>query len=142
MKKQNQVFLIVAVLTLCIIDALPNSMTPVIADFAKLYPNVDPALLAQVVSVPSLVYAVSSLFSGIFLNKFGYKKTIVGAIVLILIGGLAPVIVTNFNLVLVFRAIFGLGIGIGMAGFKALISLTFKAIRKPEFLAIKMLAAL
>ena len=126
MKKQNQVFLIVAVLTLCIIDALPNSMTPVIADFAKLYPNVDPALLAQVVSVPSLVYAVSSLFSGIFLNKFGYKKTIVGAIVLILIGGLAPVIVTNFNLVLVFRAIFGLGIGIGMAGFKALISLTFK----------------
>ena len=74
MKKQNQVFLIVAVLTLCIIDALPNSMTPVIADFAKLYPNVDPALLAQVVSVPSLVYAVSSLFSGIFLNKFGYKK--------------------------------------------------------------------
>lgn len=125
-KKTALLLPIITVLSLCFADALTNYLTPAMADFANLYPAVEPALVAQIISVPTLFYMISSVVAGGMADKFGYKPMLIAGLTLILVGGMVPMALSDFTVVLIFRAVFGLGIGICMALSKALIALMFE----------------
>lgn len=126
LKKNDQFFFILSIVLLGLVDALPNVMAPVIADFAKLYPNVRPELLSQILSVPTLFFIFASLIAGTLVRKFGYYKVIITSLILVLLGGLAPMAVLNFYAVLILRAFFGAGIGILMTISKTVVVILFE----------------
>lgn len=60
------------------------AVSPVIADIAEEFSNVDVATVQMVITLPSLVCLVTSLLAGVLVRRF-YKRTIILASILMVI---------------------------------------------------------
>lgn len=86
-----------------------------LADMAVAFPDVDPSLFGYMVSIVALAQIIASIVAGAVAGKkISYKMLLVIAIALYLVAGLIPYFIPDggsFELILVSRFVFGLGIG-------------------------------
>lgn len=84
-----------------------------LAKIAESYPGVSYTMVTLLTSVISLTAFPVSLLSGVIVGRYiKYKTVSVIAMLCIIVGGVAPVFLADFYLVLVMRALVGAGVGL------------------------------
>lgn len=105
---------IAAVMAIFFIVMGIGTITPAIANIAAAYPDIAFTTIILANTLPSLFIIPSSLIAGAVAgSKIKYKTLALTGLALFIIGGMAPAFFNeSFNTVLIFRAIFGIGLGI------------------------------
>lgn len=105
---------IAAVMAIFFIVMGIGTITPAIANIAAAYPDIAFTTIILANTLPSLFIIPSSLIAGAVAgSKIKYKTLALTGLALFIIGGMAPAFLNeSFNTVLIFRAIFGIGLGI------------------------------
>ena len=111
MKQVNKNIVKAAILCIGIQDISAGAATPALGVIVEAFPHVNPSIVMMIATIPSLCMV---LFSPIYakLTEFMNKKTILRiAIVLFMIGGVAPAFLNDIYLILASRFVFGIAIG-------------------------------
>lgn len=90
------------------IIGIASSLSSIAANF----PGLNQTEITGLISVPSLVIVPVTLSAGKLMDHFSKKVILITGIVLFIIGGSTPYLLTNFNFILLFRGIFGAGVGL------------------------------
>lgn len=100
-------------------------MIPLLGNIAQAFPNEDPGLIPQIISLPSLLYIPAILLTG-YLAKFISKKylLILGSIIFTA-AGFAGAFAPTLQSLVISRAIQGIGIGLAYPIAPAIISHIF-----------------
>ncbi len=101
----------IAILSLSFLLMLRMTISPALAEIGKAFPAVSQETLMIMLVLPSLVAIVSGFLAGIVSHKFRTKLVLYVALVLFLIGGMGPIFVHDFRLIMLCRVILGVGIG-------------------------------
>lgn len=88
-----------------------GAMNVNIPAMAKEFSDVPLPLVENLVTISSLFIMIAVLCSHSIAKKLGYKQTILIGIGTVAVSGLAPVVVNNFYLIFLSRALLGFGIG-------------------------------
>ena len=90
-----------------------------------------------IATMPSIAVLITILLSSFFLKFFSIKTTVLAGLILTGIGGILPVFTGNFTLILIGRAI--LGIGLGLYGPLAieLINILFAEDERPRLMGYR-----
>lgn len=107
-------FNITAIMAIFFIAMGIGTITPAIANIAAAYPDIAFTTIILASTLPSLMIIPTSLITGAIAgSKVKYKTLALIGLALFTIGGMAPTYFNeSFNTVLIFRAIFGIGLGI------------------------------
>lgn len=105
---------IAAVMAIFFIVMGIGTITPAIANIAAAYPDIAFTTIILANTLPSLFIIPSTLIAGAVAgSKIKYKTLALTGLALFIIGGMAPAFFNeSFNTVLIFRAIFGIGLGV------------------------------
>ena len=102
------------VLGIAIISLLGQPMTmlsPALSTFQSSFPDVAETTIQSLITLPSLVSIPFFFVGGLLSRKVSTKHMVNLGIILISIGGVLPAVLQNFTLILVCRAVMGMGIG-------------------------------
>ncbi|MBM7609410.1 MFS family permease [Lysinibacillus composti] len=86
----------------------------IMADIIAAYPNFDPTIVMLVATFPGLIQIVPALFYGQLSSRFKKRTLLFTGLVLFMIGGVMPFFIDSLPLIILFRGILGLGVGITM----------------------------
>ena len=89
------------------------------------FPSASQSMIQSIISVPCLAVLPVTIISGKLMERMPKKTLGIIGMLIFLIGGVAPVVMTSLPLILVFRAIFGIGVGIVQAVASALVAENF-----------------
>ena len=111
MKPINRNLLKAAVLCIGIQDISAGAATPALGVIIAAFPHINPSIVMMITTIPSLCMVLFSPFYA-KLTEILNKKTILRiAIVLFMIGGVAPAFLNNIWWILASRFVFGIAIG-------------------------------
>lgn len=101
------------VLTLMMVQYTQSIPTPALGAIQAAFPDVDYTSIKLVTTIPTLVVMITSFLCG-YMEKFMKKRTLaLLGTAIVCIFGLAPLLTPgNFTAVLVFRFVYGIGLGI------------------------------
>lgn len=104
---------LVAIIAIFAVSGVGNYQNPAIATFQAAWPDVSATAINNVSTLPALVSLPVMLIVGALAGKkIKYKPIVVFALICSLVGGLGPIFVApSWTVVLVFRAILGVGAG-------------------------------
>jgi MFS family permease len=108
----NRAMLKVTVLSLSLIMLSSTAISPILAVIAKAFPLVSKESIQLLLVVPCIVMIPFTLASGVVASRVSKKLLVVLGLTLFSIGGLAPVFVNSFPLIMVSRVVLGIGLGI------------------------------
>lgn len=83
-----------------------------IPDLAKQFSNQSETMIELVSMLPTIFLGIFVLVSIPVTRWIGDKKTVIIGLLMALVGGVAPAFLNNFWLILIFRSIFGAGLGL------------------------------
>jgi len=112
--KINRAIVKAAILLLALTDCGVGATTAALATIGAAFPNVSPSLIQMIASVPALFFAIiPTVFYAPITKVFRKRTILVIGVILFVIGGLAPTwINSSIYVILVFRAILGVGLGL------------------------------
>jgi len=110
----NKTLVTIAVMSVFFLTMGVGTVTPAIQSVAEAFPELSFSTILLVSTLPSLFIIPSTYISGMVAgNKIGYRPLLLIGILLFSLAGAAPYILTaSFAVILVARAIFGIGLGI------------------------------
>ncbi len=112
MKKKVSGAGIVAIMAIFFLVLSTAGVTPAINAFIAAFPNIPITTIILVSTLPSLLIVPSSIFAGSIVGKsVKYKTLAIIGILLIFVGGVAPSFMSDWSMILIMRAIFGIGVG-------------------------------
>lgn len=126
----------VAVLTIAVLMYTTSMATPALGDIAKAFPNVNPDVIKQIASIPALMLIVFANIPGI-LERFMPKKTILYIAMALMFVGITPAFFGDMTVILVTRAVFGMGYGIIFAYASSLIAYLFEGKERDAMMGYK-----
>lgn len=101
-----------SLLSISLLLTSSTAVSGVIPDLAKQFADQSETMIELVSELPTIFLGIFVVLS-IFISRWiGDRKTVLIGLVMVLIGGLAPVFLNNFWMILVFRSIFGAGLGL------------------------------
>lgn len=110
MKKHQKICSIAAILSLYFIGAGTSAINPAMAKLADEFSRYDYTLIA---TIPPLFMVPGIMITGFTAERYIKYRTLAGiSCILYLIGGVTPVFLSSFHMIILCRAIFGLGVGI------------------------------
>ncbi|MFZ7119555.1 MAG: MFS transporter [Eubacteriaceae bacterium] len=111
---KNNKYSLIAVMSIFFIAMGIGTITPAIANIAAAFPDVPFTTILLASTLPSLLIIPSTLITGMIAgSKVKFKTLALLGLALFTISGVAPALFnSSFTLVLVFRAIFGISLGI------------------------------
>lgn len=113
MNKKNSFIVAFAIMSVYLITMSDGALAPALASISAAFPNVPMSTIYLITTMPALLVIPSSLIAGTLAgNKVKYKTLIIIGILLFITGGIAPAFANNFTLILIGRAVFGIGFGI------------------------------
>ncbi len=90
-----------------------TAISPGIQSIAEAFPEVSYSTILLVSTLPSLLIIPSSYIAGAVAgSRVKYRTLVIGGALLFVLGGVAPYYLNNFTVILVMRAIFGIGLGL------------------------------
>lgn len=127
-KPQNSTgFLIVFVLTTFLVQGAINGIYPAIAALQHQFSDMSRNAVIMLTTLPTLTCVPSMYLVGWFIKKINIKKTVIIGFIVFFIGGLGPLVNSNsYYWILICRAIYGLGYGIGYSICPTLVIAFFK----------------
>ncbi|NLI93122.1 MAG: MFS transporter [Peptococcaceae bacterium] len=115
MKKYSFVRLILIAVGILAIQFLPGAfktmISPVLAQLAA-YLKADIGWTSLVGTVPSLTMVLGSFIAGILASKYNNKLICLIGLGLFFIGGIAPIFCSNLIIILIWRGVLGVGVGL------------------------------
>jgi MFS family permease len=108
----NETLLKVTVLSLALLKLSATAISPILAVMAKAFPSVAKENIQMLLVLPMLVMIPFTLASGAIANRVSKKLLIVLGLILFSIGGLAPVFLDSFPLIMASRVVLAIGLGI------------------------------
>lgn len=115
------------------------SSLPLISQTFSEIENID-FLSKMMLTIPSIIIALFAPFAGMIVDKWGRLKPLYVGIVLFVLGGSSGFYLQDFNLILVGRAILGMGVALIMTSSTALIGDYFDETARHKFMSIQGLA--
>ncbi len=103
------------------IVGVSGSLTVIGAQFS----SASQSMIQSIISIPCLAVLPTTLLSGKLMENMPKKTLGVIGMVIFLVGGVVPVCLTSLPVILVFRGIFGIGVGIVQAVASALVAENF-----------------
>lgn len=112
-EKTNDSNLKIAVLSLSMLTVLAGAaVSPALGAIGKYFSNDSETLIRLIVSIPALFIAITSIFMNKVINKYKIKNILIVGLLLYILGGICGGLVNNIYLLLLCRAILGIGTGI------------------------------
>ncbi len=109
----NEQRTIVSVIALSTLTMAMSATTPALADIAAAFPQAKQTSVAMLATIPSLFSVPCALVTGRLLGRrIRYRTMAMVAILFILTGGLLPLVLKSFGLIIAARAMMGMGLGI------------------------------
>ena len=106
-------FAVLAILAMEFNGLAMSAVSPALADLGQAFPNVSQTYMSMLSTVPALMcIPVSVLSTSLVGRKITFRHISVIGVILQLLGGLMPMLATTFFEVLVWRCVFGIGMGI------------------------------
>ncbi len=137
----NQFGLKVAILSLSFLLMMRVTISPALAEIGKAFPAISQETLMMMVVLPSLVAIVFGFLAGAVSGIFKVKQIIYVGLVLFLIGGIGPMFVNDFKVLMVLRALLGAGTGLFIPFAAGLIAYNFKGRERNQMLGFQSAAA-
>lgn len=105
---------VAAIMSIFFIAMGIGTITPALNSIMEAYPNLPVSTIYLTSTLPSLAVIPSTIVAGMLAgNKAKYKLLATFGIILFVVGGVAPYFThDNFTLILIGRAVFGIGLGI------------------------------
>ncbi|MDR3124161.1 MAG: MFS transporter [Treponema sp.] len=91
-----------------------SALGPAVAGIAENL-QMSPGVVAQVGTFGALFGILASFLTGRFAGKIKYKTFIVGSLLIFVVGGCVPMIISNWTVILFSRACVGFGVGVFFA---------------------------
>ncbi|MBC3889103.1 MFS transporter [Acetobacterium paludosum] len=113
MAQKNSTLSAVAILSLFFLTMGVGTITPALNSIMQAFPNLSVSTIYLTSTLPSLLCIPATLIAGAIAgNKVKFKTLSIIGILLFLIGGIAPAFANDFTVILIERAVFGIGLGI------------------------------
>lgn len=125
-----------ACMTIAVLMYLTSMTTPALGSIAQAFPDVNPDVIKQISSLPSLMLILFANAPGI-LERFMRKKTILNIAMVLAFVGVLPSFFGDFTFILVTRVIFGAGYGIIFAYASSMIAYLFVGKRRDAIMGYK-----
>lgn len=101
-----------SVLSISILSMTAPSIAIANPLMAKTFTAQTTAQVEMIATLPNLGVLLMIMFSTVIAQKLGIKRTIMLGLIMYLLGGLTPVFMTNYLVIMIARFIMGLGIGL------------------------------
>jgi MFS family permease len=88
------------------------AVAPALGRISQAFPETDPTLIKMVTTLPALVIIAASLLVGQLARAMPKRALMIAGLVIYLVGGLAGGVASSVAMLLAFRAVLGLGVGI------------------------------
>lgn len=108
----NRTILKMAVLSISLLLLAATAVSPAIANIRAAFPEVSTQTIMLLVSLPSMTMVLASLVFGRLSELFSRRALVHTALLLFLLGGVAPYFLNDITLILVMRAILGVSLGL------------------------------
>ncbi|KPU44406.1 sugar efflux transporter [Oxobacter pfennigii] len=113
MNKKSQSITVLAIFSIGFIAMIIGTITPAIQAIGNAFPNVPFTTLMLVSTLPSLVSIPFSVLAGSIVGKaMKYRTLTMLALLILAVAGIAPYWLTDWTMVLIARAVFGIGMGL------------------------------
>ncbi len=133
----NQFGLKVAILSISFLLMMRVTISPALAEIGKAFPSISQETLMMMVVLPSLVAIVFGFLSGAMSGIFKVKQIIYAGLVLFVIGGVGPMFVTDFKVIMVLRALLGAGTGLFIPFAAGLIAYNFQGQERNQMIGFQ-----
>ena len=114
MKVINNNFLKFLIVIIAFQDVAAGVAGSIMADIIAAFPDYNPTIVMLVATFPGLMQIVPALLYGKLSARFTKRALLFTGLILFMIGGVMPFFLENLPLIILFRGILGLGVGITM----------------------------
>ncbi|SEF19085.1 Predicted arabinose efflux permease, MFS family [Streptococcus gallolyticus] len=108
----RKIMLIISLLALNIVEQAASVISSTIPQMAQAFPEQSPVQIELVTTVVSVFVTIFVLISGFITNKIGQKNTAILGIAIAAVSSIIPAFSNNFQMIMVSRAVLGIGIGL------------------------------
>lgn len=113
MTNKNSSLASISVLSIFFLLMGTATIAPALTIIAEAFPGIPITSIYLITTLPSLVVIPVSIIAGVLAgNKLKYKTLAVTGVLLFVVAGIAPAYTSDFTVILIERAIFGIGFGI------------------------------
>ncbi|BFT70952.1 MFS transporter [Paenibacillus sp. P36] len=117
----------IALLSMAVTTTFGTMMAaPAVKPLAVAFPGTNALLVQWVVTISSLFILPTLFMAGNLGRRFSRKSILIAGLLMYIIGGVGPTFMNSFEMILAFRAILGLSIGLISPTFNALIAENFQ----------------
>lgn len=132
---------IIAIMSVFFLTMGVGTITPALNSIMQAFPDLSISTIYLASTLPSLTVIPATLLAGVLAgDKVKYKTLAVIGIIIFILGGVAPFFSDDFTVILIERAIFGIGLGILSPLGNALILGNFKGDRRASLMGIGTLS--
>lgn len=104
-----------SILSISMITVMAGAaVSPALANISNAFPSASASLIKMILTLPALFIIFFSLVSGKLTYIFSKKQVLIIGLLIYIVGGVGPIFINDLRLLLVFRAILGLGCGLIM----------------------------
>lgn len=112
-KFSEKQFAVLAILAMEFNGLAMSAVSPALADIGRAFPNVPQMFMSILSTLPALMCIPVSVFAtGLIGKRITFRNLAIIGVALQLLGGLMPIISQTFYEILIWRCIFGIGMGI------------------------------
>lgn len=114
-KKERRQNLTTAILSLSLLTVMAGAaVAPALHVIQNYFSDVNQTLVQMIISIPALFIALTNMIFPKLCKYFRAKELVLAGLILYTVGGCAAGLFSNIYLVLIFRALVGVGVGIIM----------------------------
>lgn len=110
----NRNFLKFLIVIIAFQDVAAGVAGSIMADIIEAFPDYNPTIVMLVATFPGLIQIVPALFYGKLNSIFKKRTLLFTGLILFMFGGVMPFFIDSLPLIIAFRGILGLGVGITM----------------------------
>ncbi|MEC0183094.1 MFS transporter [Paenibacillus peoriae] len=111
MNSKNKVLFKTALLSISLVLTSASAISAIIPMMLNQLSEVSSSLIESVVTIPSFSMMLFVLLSGPISSRLGKKNTVLLGLLLVVIGGILPMLTTNITWILALRLVLGAGLG-------------------------------
>ncbi|MBQ1470831.1 MAG: MFS transporter [Eubacterium sp.] len=128
---------VATVFAIALINGLQHSLSPVLSSVHAYYPGVDVSLIQMLVTVPTLMAVVVALLTGWLALYISKKKIFLFAALVAGVTGLVPLLSDSFWTLFLFRALYGVALGIVVSLVTALVADFFDGEERVQVMGVQ-----
>ncbi len=110
--KQQQSIFKISLLSISVLLMSAPIISAALPSMIDSFPSQSKSAVETLLTIPNIGIILALLFSPFCIRMIGKKKTVLVGLVIALISGLLPALISNYTLILGARFIFGIGIGL------------------------------